>query len=62
LKGQRVRNLHRVGDCVAPRKLDHAIYEGYLAGRELFGTDARFIDDDELYKDTRDLSFVQPER
>ena len=29
-------NVHRVGDCVAARKLDHAIYEGYLAGRELF--------------------------
>jgi len=33
------RAVHRVGDCVAPRKLDHAIYEGYLAGRELW--DAR---------------------
>jgi len=30
------RSVHRVGDCVAPRKLDHAIYEGYLAGRELW--------------------------
>ena len=28
--------VHRVGDCVAPRKLDHAIFEGYLAGRELW--------------------------
>ena len=27
LKGA-VENLHRIGDCVAPRKLDHAIYEG----------------------------------
>lgn len=35
LKG-RVPNLHRVGDCVAPRTMDHAIYEGFLAGRELF--------------------------
>jgi hypothetical protein len=31
----KVENLDRSGDCVAPRKLDHAIYEGYLAGREL---------------------------
>jgi len=42
--------VHRVGDCVAPRKLDHAIYEGYVAGRELFG-DSRYIDDEELYVD-----------
>jgi 2,4-dienoyl-CoA reductase-like NADH-dependent reductase (Old Yellow Enzyme family) len=27
----------RVGDCVAPRKLDHAIYEGFLAGLERSG-------------------------
>jgi 2,4-dienoyl-CoA reductase-like NADH-dependent reductase (Old Yellow Enzyme family)/pyruvate/2-oxoglutarate dehydrogenase complex dihydrolipoamide dehydrogenase (E3) component len=42
--------VHRAGDCVAPRKLDHAIYEGYVAGRELFG-DSRYIDDAELYVD-----------
>ncbi|MEX1243814.1 MAG: FAD-dependent oxidoreductase, partial [Thermoanaerobaculia bacterium] len=35
LEGE-VENLHRIGDCVAPRKLDHAIYEGYLAGCELW--------------------------
>lgn len=35
LKG-RIANLHRVGDCVAPRTMDHATYEGFLAGRELF--------------------------
>jgi len=29
-------NVHRVGDCVAPRELDHAVFEGYVAGRELF--------------------------
>jgi mycofactocin system FadH/OYE family oxidoreductase 2 len=50
LKQNGVPNLHRVGDCVSPRKLDHAIYEGFLAGRELFSTDERFIDDDELYE------------
>ena len=34
LKG-RVRELHRVGDCVAPRRVDSAILEGYLAGRRV---------------------------
>jgi hypothetical protein len=34
LKGQ-VRELHRVGDCVAPRRVDSAILEGYLAGRRV---------------------------
>jgi hypothetical protein len=47
LKGQ-VENLHRIGDCVAPRKLDHAIYEGYLAGRELWSADERYIYEGEL--------------
>jgi len=32
LKG-RVKELHRIGDCVAPRKVDMAIYEGDKAGR-----------------------------
>jgi mycofactocin system FadH/OYE family oxidoreductase 2 len=47
LKG-RVENVHRIGDCVAPRKLDHAIYEGYLAGRELWSADERYIYEGEL--------------
>ena len=47
LKGE-VENLHRIGDCVAPRKLDHAIYEGYLAGSELWSPDERYIYDGEL--------------
>ena len=47
LKGQ-VENLHRIGDCVAPRKLDHAIYEGYLAGRELWSPEERYIYEGEL--------------
>ncbi len=34
LKG-RVRELRRIGDCVAPRKVDMAIHEGYVAGRKL---------------------------
>ena len=34
LKG-RVRELHRVGDCVAPRRVDSAILEGYLAGKRV---------------------------
>jgi hypothetical protein len=47
LKG-RVENLHRIGDCVAPRKLDHAIYEGALAGRELWSPEARYVYEGEL--------------
>jgi mycofactocin system FadH/OYE family oxidoreductase 2 len=34
LKG-RVRELHRIGDCVAPRKVDMAIYEGYTVGKRI---------------------------
>jgi mycofactocin system FadH/OYE family oxidoreductase 2 len=47
LKG-RVENLHRIGDCLAPRKLDHAIYEGYLAGLERWSPDDRYIYEGEL--------------
>ncbi len=47
LKGE-VANLHRIGDCVAPRKLDHAIYEGYLAGRELWSPEERSVYEGEL--------------
>ena len=47
LKGK-VENLHRIGDCVAPRKLDHAIYEGYLAGRELWDPEERYIYEGDL--------------
>ena len=41
-------NVHQIGDCVAPRKLDHAIYEGELAGRELWSRDERTLWDGEL--------------
>lgn len=34
LKG-RVKELYRAGDCVAPRKADMAIYEGYVVGRKV---------------------------
>ncbi|MBI2847352.1 MAG: FAD-dependent oxidoreductase [Chloroflexi bacterium] len=34
LKGK-VKELHRIGDCVAPRLVDHAIYEGHSLGRAL---------------------------
>ncbi len=47
LKGQ-VERLHRIGDCLAPRKLDHAIYEGELAGRELWAPEERYIYEGEL--------------
>jgi mycofactocin system FadH/OYE family oxidoreductase 2 len=41
-------NVRRIGDCLAPRKLDHAIYEGELAGRELFSPEERYIYEGEL--------------
>jgi mycofactocin system FadH/OYE family oxidoreductase 2 len=34
LKG-RVPELYRAGDCVAPRKVDMAIYEGYAVGKRI---------------------------
>jgi hypothetical protein len=34
LKGK-VRELYRVGDCVAPRRVDMAILEGYRAGKRV---------------------------
>ena len=27
--------LYRIGDCVAPRKVDMAIHEGYMAGKRV---------------------------
>ena len=47
LKGTR-EGLHRIGDCVAPRKLDHAIYEGFLAGLERWDPEERYIIEGEL--------------
>lgn len=34
LKGK-AKELYRAGDCVAPRKVDMAIHEGYVAGRRV---------------------------
>jgi len=34
LKGK-VPELYRIGDCVAPRKVDMAIWEGHKLGREI---------------------------
>jgi mycofactocin system FadH/OYE family oxidoreductase 2 len=34
LKGK-VAELYRIGDCVAPRKVDMAIHEGYMAGKRV---------------------------
>jgi 2,4-dienoyl-CoA reductase-like NADH-dependent reductase (Old Yellow Enzyme family)/thioredoxin reductase len=39
---------HRIGDCLAPRRLDHAIYEGFMAGRELWSHQERYIVEHEL--------------
>jgi hypothetical protein len=36
----------RIGDCLAPRKIDQAIYKGFVAGAERF--DDRFIQEGEL--------------
>jgi len=44
----RVARLHRIGDCLAPRRLDQALYEGFLAGREQLDLPERFIDVGEL--------------
>ena len=52
LKGT-LPSVHRIGDCVAPRKLDHAIYEGYLAGRELWSPEERYIYEGELEREER---------
>lgn len=35
--------IHGIGDCMAPRQIQHAIYEGMLAGRELFDSKERYI-------------------
>ena len=57
-----VSDLHRVGDCVAPRRLDHAIYEGYLAGRELWSVEDRCIVEGSLerWEDRDGESEMQP--
>jgi mycofactocin system FadH/OYE family oxidoreductase 2 len=55
LKGE-VPNVHRIGDCVAPRKLDHAIYEGELAGRELWSPEERYIYEGELERIEAELT------
>jgi mycofactocin system FadH/OYE family oxidoreductase 2 len=34
LKG-RVKEIYRIGDCVAPRKIDMAIHEGFTVGRKV---------------------------
>jgi hypothetical protein len=31
----KVAELYRIGDCVAPRKVDMAIHEGYMAGKRV---------------------------
>lgn len=41
-------NVHRVGDAVAPRLIEHAIYEGYLAGIERFDNWTKYIEPGEL--------------
>ena len=55
LKGE-LADVFRIGDCVAPRKLDHAIYEGELAGRELWSPDERYIYEGELERIEAELT------
>ena len=47
LKGA-MANVHRVGDAVAPRRLEHAIYEGFLAGLEKFDNWSKYIEPGDL--------------
>lgn len=42
----RVEELHLIGDALAPRRLDHAIYEGELAGREMFSNERYIVEGD----------------
>ena len=49
----KMENVHRIGDALAPRRIEHAVYEGVLAGRELFDN-SRYIESGELeFGDTR---------
>ncbi|EED35092.1 NADH oxidase [Luminiphilus syltensis NOR5-1B] len=41
-------NVHLIGDALAPRSLDHVIYEAELAGREILTEDSRYIQTGEL--------------
>jgi hypothetical protein len=41
-------SVYRVGDAVAPRLIEHAIYEGYLAGIERFDNWTKYIEPGEL--------------
>jgi len=45
LSGQ-VAAVHLIGDALAPRRLDHAIYEGEITGRELFSDDRYLVEGD----------------
>ena len=36
--------VERVGDCVTPRQTDHAIFEGFLAGREMFDKQSCYVE------------------
>lgn len=36
--------VYRAGDCVTPRQTDHAIFEGFLSGREIFDNWKRYVE------------------
>lgn len=50
--------LHRIGDCHAPRRLDHAIYEGFVAGRELWSGADRYIVEGSLERRDAELAAI----
>jgi NADPH-dependent 2,4-dienoyl-CoA reductase/sulfur reductase-like enzyme len=44
----KLANVHLIGDALAPRSLDHVIYEAELAGREILDDDSRYIQTGDL--------------
>ena len=44
----KLENVHLIGDALAPRSLDHVIYEAELAGREILDDDSRYIQTGDL--------------
>lgn len=57
---QQLPNVQRVGDCVSPRKTDHAIFEGFLAGREIFDNWQRYIEPGALEQFDGPIEFDRP--
>jgi hypothetical protein len=60
LRGQ-IKKVVAIGDCVAPRRLDHAFYEGYLAGIEQCSVEERYIMPGELERAAAQLDLLDAE-